>query len=234
MPLITTEQLPELVTRELSEKIIQNEIKPGERILESKIAEEMGISRSPVREALRILEKNRLVELVPRKGARVTRITTQHIEWFYEIYETLYALVARKAAENATEADLVKMRQALDNIEKAADKRDVLGYYDSTFEYAAIGLTVANNPLLEQMVVELWPSNRRIQYASLQFRADELNKNKIFFQDCSRHVEAGNGPMAEAVIRRFAQNEKAFAMKIANGHSTVEKSRPGAGAGTVA
>lgn len=223
MPLITSEQLPELVTRELSEKIIRNELKPGERILESKIADEMGISRSPVREALRILEKNRLVELVPRKGARVTRITTQHIEWFYEIYETLYALVARKAAENATETDLGAMRQALAHIEKAADEGDALGYYDGTFEYAAIGLRVSNNPLLEQMVVELWPSNRRIQYASLQFRVDELKKNKIFFQDCSRHVEAGDGLSAEAVIRRYAQNEKAFAMKIANGHSTAKE-----------
>ena len=72
--------LPDLVMQALSEKIITNQLKPGERINEARIAEEFGISRSPVREAIRLLEKNRLVEIVPRKGARVTPITDQYIE----------------------------------------------------------------------------------------------------------------------------------------------------------
>jgi DNA-binding GntR family transcriptional regulator len=214
---VTYDNLPDILTRDISEKIIRNEIKPGERILESKIAEEMGVSRSPVREALRILEKNRLVELIPRKGARVTEITAQHIEWYYDIYEALYALVAKKAAENANEKDRKRMWQALDAIKTAAENGDVEAYYNGIFEYAAVGMQGAKNPLLEQMVIELWPSNRRIQFASLLRRADDLKENIIFFKKASEYIEKKDGVKAEEIIRKYAHNEKAFALKLLNG-----------------
>ncbi len=220
---ITYDNLPDILTRDISEKIIRNEIKPGQRILESKIAEEMGVSRSPVREALRILEKNRLVELIPRKGARVTEITAQHIEWYYDIYEALYSLVARKAAENANEDDIKRMQEALKNIEIAAANGDVEAYYNGTFEFAAVGMQAARNPLLEQMVMELWPSNRRIQFASLMFRVDDLKKNVIFFQKAAEYAENGKASEAENIIRKYAHNEKAFALKILNGRGKTNK-----------
>jgi len=214
---VTYDNLPDILTRDISEKIIRNEIKPGERIMESRIAEEMGVSRSPVREALRILEKNRLVELVPRKGARVTEITAQHIEWYYDIYEALYALVAKKAAENANEKDRKDMWNALGVIITAAENGDVEAYYNGIFEFAAVGLQGAKNPLLAQMVVELWPSNRRIQFASLLRRADDLKKNVLFFKKASEYIEQKDSAKAEAVIRQYAHNERAFALKLLNG-----------------
>ena len=217
MPPVTYDNLPDILTRDISEKIIRNEIKPGERIMEARIAEEMGVSRSPVREALRILEKNRLIELIPRKGARVTEITAQHIEWYYDIYEALYALAAKKAAENANEEDLKLMWIALDAIIVAAENGDVEAYYNGIFEYAAVGLQGAKNPLLEQLVIELWPSNRRIQFASLLRRVDDLKKNATFFQRVSDYVEKKDGAKAEEVIRQYAHNEKAFALKLLNG-----------------
>lgn len=217
MAFVAPDNLPELLMRDISEKIIRNELKPGERILEAKIAEEMGVSRSPVREAMRILEKNRLVELVPRKGARVTAITIQHIEWFYDIYEALYGLVARKAAEHADAEDLQRMQAALMKIEQSAEAGDVQSYFNGIFEFAGVGMRAARNPLLEQTLKELWPSNRRIQYASLQFRKDDLKQNVVFFQAMAKYAAEGNGKKAEEEIRKYAQNEKAFALKIANG-----------------
>ncbi|NOY69455.1 MAG: GntR family transcriptional regulator [Deltaproteobacteria bacterium] len=217
MTSITHENLPELVTRELSNKIIRNELKPGERIFEAKIAQELGVSRSPVREALRILERNRLVEMIPRKGVRVTKITAQHIKWFYDIFEALYGLVARKAAENADSEDIGNMSVALKKIENAAEKGDIESYFINIFEYASVGMKAARNPLLEQLIIELWPSSRRIQFSSLLFRADDLKKNVTYFQRCSKYVEQGNALMAEKVIQEYARNEEAFALKIVNG-----------------
>ncbi len=217
MSFIARDNLPEILTRDICEKIIRNELKPGERILEAKIAEEMGVSRSPVRECLRMLEKNRLVELIPRKGARVTEITAQHIEWFYDIFEALYGLVARKAAERADADDLGQMKAALSKIEQAAVKGDVQEYYDGIFEFAEVGMKSARNPLLEQTLKELWPSNRRIQYASLMFRTDELRRNVIFFRHMASYIEQGLGAKVEEEVRAYARNEKAFALKIANG-----------------
>ena len=67
--------LSEQIAEYISDRIIRMEIKPGERILETNIAKEFGVSRSPIREALRILEKTRLLELIPRRGARVAEMS---------------------------------------------------------------------------------------------------------------------------------------------------------------
>jgi DNA-binding GntR family transcriptional regulator len=225
MAFTPSENLPEQLAREISDKIIRNVLKPGERILEAQLAQEMGVSRSPLREALRILEKQKLVELTPRKGARVTPISTAHIEWFYDIFEALYGLVARKAAENADDRDREALQHALRNIEAAAAAHDIDAYYDGIFAFAAVGLKAARNPLLEALMKDLGPSNRRIQYASLSSRAGELETNKRFFQEMQAHLAAGETAGVEKAVKAYARNEKAFALKIANGGQPKENPR---------
>lgn len=206
--------LSEIVMQEISEKIIHNELKPGERILETRLAEELGVSRSPIREALRLLEKNRLVELIPRKGARVTKITPENIEWFYDIFEALYSMVARKATELATEKDFQELRAALEKIECAAGQENVQKYYDGIFEFAGVSMRAARNPMLMQMLLELWPNNRRIQYASLSHRKADLKKNQIYFQKMERYAREGKTEEAVKTIQEYARNEKAFALRM--------------------
>jgi len=219
MAIVTPDKLPELVMREISEKIIRNELKPGERIYETKLADELGVSRSPIREALRILEKNRLVELIPRKGARVTEITSQHIDWFYDIFEALYGMVARRATERATAEDLRAMWAALAKIEKAAEKGDVQAYYDGIFIFAGVARKASRNPLLAKMLLELWPSNRRIQYASLMYRKSDLNRNVAFFQRLAKHASEGEPDAAARIVGEYARNEKAFALDVISGRA---------------
>ena len=223
MAFTPSENLPEQLARDIGHKIIRNTLKPGERILEAQLAAALGISRSPLREALRILEKQKLVELIPRKGARVTPISAAHIEWFYDIFEALYGLVARKAAENADDQDREALQGALQIIEAAAAAHDIDAYYDGIFAFAAVGLKAARNPLLEALLKDLWPSNRRIQYASLSLRADELQTNLRFFQAMQNHLEAGVPSGVEKAVKAYARNEKAFALKIANGGQRQEE-----------
>lgn len=217
------DNLPGILTHEIGEKIIRNELKPGERILEAKIAESMGVSRSPVREALRILEKNRLVELIPRKGARVTAVNAEHIEWFYDIFEVLYSLVARKAFQHATEKDREALFSALKKIETSAEEADVEGYFDGIFEFAAIAMKAACNPLLEKLLLDLWPSNRRFQFASLSKRSGELKNNVRFFQKICRLLNSGEGAKLEEIVSDYARNEKAFALQVAAGREFVKQ-----------
>ena len=211
-----SENLAEQIAQYVAEKIIQLELKPGERVLETKISEEFGVSRGPVREALRILEKNRLVELIPRRGARVTEMSAAYIEWLYDILEELYALTARKFIENSSEKDRRMLQGALEMIEESAEKGDITEYFNAIFEYALAGLKGAKNPLLEQMLIDLWPSNRRVQFASLSLRAEDLKKNAVFFQQATRYAEDGNTGKVSQTIRDYARNEKALALKMLN------------------
>ena len=98
--------LAEQITEYISDKIIRMEIKPGERVLEINIAKELGVSRSPITEALRILEKTRLVELIPRKGARVTEMSENFIEQLIYLNNQLKILI-NKLLDNSDNLPII-------------------------------------------------------------------------------------------------------------------------------
>jgi len=206
------DNLDEQIAEHISSLIIKGELTPGERIREANLAEDLGVSRGPIREALRILEARRLVKLVPRRGARVTELSTSSIERLYDVLVELLTLTARKAAENRTKEDLAEIRRALKKIESCAGKGDTTGYYDAIFEFFVANLIAAKNPLLSRLLRDLEPSTRRIQYASLARRKEDLKSNVLYFEQATKYIEDRNSEMASQAIRKYAQNEKISAV----------------------
>jgi len=206
------DNLDEQIAEHISSLIIKGELTPGERIREAKLAEDLGVSRGPIREALRILEGKRLVKLIPRRGARVTELSTSSIERLYDVLVELLTLTARKAAENRTKEDLARIRRALRKIETCAGKGDTSGYYDAIFEFFVASLIAAKNPLLSRLLRDLEPSTRRIQYASLARRKEDLKSNVLYFEQATKYIEDRNSETASQSIRKYAQNEKVSAV----------------------
>lgn len=91
-----SENLSEQIYQYLTKEIEELRFIPGEKISEVKLAGDMGVSRAPVRESLRLLEKIGLVELMPRKGCRVTNLSRKLIEWEFDILVELYSVVVRR------------------------------------------------------------------------------------------------------------------------------------------
>jgi DNA-binding GntR family transcriptional regulator len=207
------DNLDEQIADFISSQIIRGELAPGERIREAKLAEDLGVSRGPIREALRILEAKRLVRLAPRRGARVTELSISFIEPLYDILIELLALAARKAAQNRVKEDLVRLRRALKKIEVSAGKGDTSGYYDGIFEFSVVGLQATKNNLLARMLSDLEPSIRRIQYASISRRKESLQMNVSYFQDALKYIEEQKPGLASRAIRKYMEKEKEFAIK---------------------
>ena len=197
----------------LSTQIIKGELKSGERIKEAKLAQELGVSRGPIREALYILERKRLVEMRPRRGARVTQMSASYATSLYDIIVELYGLAARKAAENRSSKDLQGIRHALKVIKDCANGGDVPAYYDAIFQLALAGERSAKNPLLEQMLSDLEPITRRVQFASLRHRTEDLKKSVAFFERFVQYTEAKDGEMACQTIRAYTENERELALR---------------------
>lgn len=105
--------LRERVFHEIHEKILNGVYRDSEELREIAIAEELGVSRTPVREALRQLELEGLVKIVPNKGAVVTAITKKDVKDIYMIRSMLEGLCARWATENITEEQLDEMEEIL-------------------------------------------------------------------------------------------------------------------------
>lgn len=108
--------LRDLVFEQLREAILVGLLRPGERLMEIQLAEQMGVSRTPVREALRKLELEGLVVMVPRKGAYVADLSVKDIAEVFEIRAALEGLAASLAALRATQEELDQLERHLHQI----------------------------------------------------------------------------------------------------------------------
>jgi DNA-binding GntR family transcriptional regulator len=204
--------LSEQIADHITEKIIRLEVRPGERIMETTIAQELDVSRSPIREALRILQKNRLVELIPRRGARVTELSKTQISHLCDVLLTLLCLVARQCVDNGSDNELNMVNESAQKGLNCAERSDIDGYYAALFEFAVATLKASHNPLLEQMVQELLPSVKRIIYASFSTRNVALEKNAAVLIKGNKYLQKRNAKMAEKTVIDYIERAKAFAV----------------------
>lgn len=207
MKAFNRENLSDRITQYIAEKIIRMEYRPGEKIVESKIARELDVSHSPIREALRELQKNRLVVLVPRKGAFVSELTEAGVESLIEIFSELLALVGRKCIRNADDNDFQKIEAAVSDVEKSAKKGDGEAYYEAILNFGLSCLYSCRAPLLEEIITELLPPLQRILYLSFSFRDENLTENVIFFKNGLHLLKTGDSEAAGKTVKEWFRLE---------------------------
>lgn len=129
--------LRQSVTEAIRQGILQGDLLPGEQINQAQIAEQLGVSRGPVREALGQLEEEGLIKNVPYKGTYVTEITGEYITELYSIRQVIETFAARQAATRATATDLAKLLAVLDEMYVTAEMNDMtrMGTLDIQFHY---------------------------------------------------------------------------------------------------
>ena len=101
--------LRDVVFKTLRQAILKGELEPGERLMEIQLAERLGVSRTPIREAIRKLELEGLVLMIPRKGAEVARISENNLRDVLEVRRTLEELAVDLACQRMTEEELEQM-----------------------------------------------------------------------------------------------------------------------------
>lgn len=135
-PTPLTLSLPEQIAARLSERITSGIFPPGRRILEQEISAEFGVSRGPVREALRLLEKDGLVTILPRRGAQVTRLTIPEVREIFDIRAALNGLRDRQIAESPErERVLPALEEGVERLARLAPApADADAYVETVFE----------------------------------------------------------------------------------------------------
>ncbi len=132
---IQAQSLSSAVCLQLEELILSGQIKPGERINESRLSSQLGISRAPIREACRQLERFGMVNIRVNKGAFVSKIDVNEIRELYDIRAALDSLAGENAAKNATRKDLAELGQYLQEMKKAVDANNVREHYLANLEF---------------------------------------------------------------------------------------------------
>ena len=147
--------LRDVVFNTLRQAILKGELKPGERLMEIQLAQKLGVSRTPVREALRKLELEGLVIMIPRRGAIVADITVQDLNDVLEVRQALEELAVRKACDCATDEQLKALKQAANDFKRCTESEDLLGCVEADMEFHEIIYAATNNKRLQQMLLNL-------------------------------------------------------------------------------
>ncbi|TAL31045.1 MAG: GntR family transcriptional regulator [Spirochaetes bacterium] len=208
-----SENLSSQITHYLTERIISGDLRPGERIQEIPLAAELGVSRAPIREALQILRRNRLVELTPRHGARVTPLSREYVEWLYEILVELYSIVVRQLITRPDKERLSRFEVALEKIEAMSREGEERAYYNARMEYALIGLEGSSNLLLKETMYDFIPSVMRVQHLALTKRLGNIKMTMQYLKTFNDAMKTGEVDRGVTAIRDLLQCDKEFAIR---------------------
>jgi DNA-binding GntR family transcriptional regulator len=157
--------LYEEVAEQLRQRIFRRELEPGSWIDEVKLAQEYGISRTPLREALKVLAAEGLVTMKVRRGAYVTEVSERDLAEVYHLLALLESDAAAVVAERATEAELKDLRKLHEELEGAVTDRDRFFAVNERFHMRLLEL--ASNRWRNQMVADLRKVMKLNRHASL-------------------------------------------------------------------
>ena len=172
--------LRDVVFNTLRKAILRGELKPGERLMEIQLANKLGVSRTPIREAIRKLELGGLVLMIPRKGAEVAQITEKNMQDVLEVRKALEELSVQLACERITPEQVEEMKMAAEDFRKVLKSGDVTKIAEADVKFHDIIFAATNN----QRLITLLNNLREQMY---RFRVEYLKQKECYPQLLEEH-----------------------------------------------
>jgi DNA-binding GntR family transcriptional regulator len=160
------------VHEHLREEIVSGRLAPGSELQEVALAESLGVSRAPIREALGRLAAEGLVTIRPRRGAVVRALSAEEFLEAYQVREALEVMAVRLAVPRLTREDLATMQRLIDEMAALAEANDVHGFFDANAAFHQLFFDVAGNRMLAEMYRQLRAQIDRHQLRSVELRGD--------------------------------------------------------------
>jgi DNA-binding GntR family transcriptional regulator len=171
--------LVESAYQAIRRRILDNEYPQGHQVLEQELAAELGMSRTPIREALVRLEHENLVQLIPRHGMRVVPLSVDDLNDMYEVLTALeLTAVERLARSRADAAGLDGMDEALDAMDSAIRKRDRDAWIRADERFHRTLLELCGNARLKALADVLWDQSHRARITTVLLRPDLQPSNE--------------------------------------------------------
>lgn len=191
--------LSKQVTQFIQNAIINGELKPGELIVESTVARALGISRAPVREAMRHLEAKGLVNIIPRRGIFVAKLSRTELDNIYGVRINLECLALKQAFELNGDLILSAMKTSLDNQQRWVDSHAFKDYLQENIEFHNIFIAFSRNDYLVSLLMNIEELTLRYRVYSLHL-AGRIEKSYQDHWAIYRHLTAGKVEAAQNVL----------------------------------
>jgi DNA-binding GntR family transcriptional regulator len=201
------DSLSDQIAQHLARQIIRGDVLAGERIQELRIAAELEVSRGSVREALLILQRRYLIDILPRRGAVVKELSEGQVRSLYETMQVLFGLVVRKAIKVMQEDDLDHFIGLIHPAQQALEARNTENFFESSFTFFENLYPFARNPYVESILENLQPALQRTYYIALHLDQDEMKECLSFFKAMIETVFQRDIRSALEIIREFAEHQ---------------------------
>jgi len=210
----TVMSLSDQIAAALAAAISRGEYKPGDRIHEQAVSTRFGVSRGPIREALRILDKQGLVSILPRRGARVTNPSVDEVNHIFEIRAVLLGLAVRTLAERGEAHAIAALRErirALRGAVNAEGNPDV--YVEQVQQLTLYMCEASGNARLEAMVRSLF--HQTLRYARLGLTTEARRKRSIAsWRRVVEYIAEGDAANAEEHANALVIASRDMAVKM--------------------
>ena len=208
-----SEEDPSLAKRayeQLERMIVMLELPPGQTLSEVSLSRRLEIGRTRIREAIKRLEREELIVVLPRRGIMVSEINfEQHLK-LLEVRGQLELLVARTAAKRATQRQRAEMEELADRIESAATAGDGRWFMTGTWEFHGLPVAATHNECLASAIQLFHGRSRRFWFAYYERYADLPEAARVHAERL-RAIAKGDPDSAEAATRRVMDYLEAFA-----------------------
>lgn len=194
--------LRDVVFNTLRQAILRGELKPGERLMEIQLANKLGVSRTPIREAIRKLELEGLVLMIPRKGAEVAEITEKNMLDVLEVRRALEELAVKLACERITEEEIQELKDAADVFQKILSEKDITKIAEADEAFHDVIFKSTGN----ERLIQLLNSLREQMY---RYRLEYLKREEYHPQLLKEHQQ---------IIDRITRKDQSEAAELIDRH----------------
>lgn len=166
------------IYEEIKRRILENELPAGAQVLENELASLLGVSRTPIREALVMLSRDGMVEVRPRHGMRVLPVSADDMQ---DIYDILTALESRAAeivaSRGATKDEIRRLEQAVADMDTALKQDDLKGWAEADERFHMLLVELTKNKRLIGLVNTYWEQSHRVRMLTLKLRPKPVHSN---------------------------------------------------------
>ena len=204
--------LRDVVFENLRAAILDGNLKAGQRLMEVQLAEQLGVSRTPIREAIRKLELEGLVVMLPRKGAYVANMSCKDLIDVLEIRASLEGLAAYLAAERRSDEEIVALEKVAKEFETCVREADIEGVLKKDIDFHEKIFMMANNKKLYQLITSLWEQVHRFRVTYVSNYDASLSlveeHNRIL-----QAIKTGDGELAKKYATEHIELAEQFFME---------------------
>ena len=212
-PSARTLSLPEQIAEQIGNAVIHGQYEPGQRVQEQEVADAFQVSRGPVREALRILERDGLVQINARRGAQVTKLDVGEVNDIFEVRLALLALSARLATQRRDPHFLSELKAAAERLKSLARAQNADSYVNEIYKLNLLMADASGNLFLRNMVFGL--AHQTLRYARLGLSTEKRRvQSANNWRLVSAAVHANDADAAYEAVAQLVRDSRAMAIKL--------------------